>query len=334
MSSDELGQPQGEKTRICPSCRMQISVLAVKCRFCGEEVGKPKEEQRSLSISDLGGETIHHRAPSGSVMEALESYRAEEGDGTGEAELPDDIATKAMSEFDVDDAVFGATARKEQEASRQTQIQRAKRNRLMQIGIAVAVLVVAAVAVPMVLRSIDEKDAVAGDVVFVNRAPAALQAGEYLEALELATQAVQQDNSPDNRRILDEVVTALSGEVSAKMEMRSGWTRSTLRQAVALSENAATTYPNEVTENLRARALDEDTAYSVVLVSIDGDEAVFQLPGSSETKFRVKKGENFYDERFEVEQVLSGTSQVFLRDSERNGRRLRVRLQGTPTERG
>lgn len=332
MSSDELDGPK-EKTRICPSCRMQISVLAVKCRFCGEEVGKPKEEQRSLSISDLGGETIHHRAPSGSVMEALESFRAETGEGVGESALPDDIATQAMSDFDVDDAVFGGTARKEQEASRQHQVQQAKRNRMIQIVAAVLVLAIAAIAVPMVLRNLNEKEAVAGDVVFVNRAPAALADGQYLEALELATNAVQQDNSPDNRRILDEVVTALSAQVSAKMEARSGWTSSSLREAVALAENAAKMYPNEVTENTRARALEENTAYNIVLVSIDGDEAVFQLPSSRDTKYRVKKGDVFYDDRFSVEQILAGTNQVFLRDTERNDRRLRVRLQGTPTER-
>jgi len=71
------GRPQ-DKTRLCPTCRMEISVLATKCRFCGEEVGRPREEQRTLTIEDLGGETIEHYAPSNSVMEALEAFRSEE----------------------------------------------------------------------------------------------------------------------------------------------------------------------------------------------------------------------------------------------------------------
>lgn len=67
----------GEKTRLCPSCRMEISVLATKCRFCGESVGRPRDETRSLSINDLGGETVRHYAPSSSVMEAMEAFRSE-----------------------------------------------------------------------------------------------------------------------------------------------------------------------------------------------------------------------------------------------------------------
>ncbi|MBM3289605.1 MAG: hypothetical protein FJY92_05590, partial [Candidatus Hydrogenedentes bacterium] len=68
---------KNEKSRLCPSCRMEISVLATKCRFCGESVGRPRDETRSLSIDDLGGETIRHYAPSSSVMEAMEAFRSE-----------------------------------------------------------------------------------------------------------------------------------------------------------------------------------------------------------------------------------------------------------------
>ncbi len=56
---------------------MEISVLATKCRFCGESVGRPRDESRSLSINDLGGETVRHYAPSSSVMEAMEAFRSE-----------------------------------------------------------------------------------------------------------------------------------------------------------------------------------------------------------------------------------------------------------------
>src|SRR5690606_34714265 len=63
--------------RLCPTCRMEIRVLATKCRFCGENVGRPRDEVRALSIDDLGGETIRHYAPSSSVMEAIEAFRSE-----------------------------------------------------------------------------------------------------------------------------------------------------------------------------------------------------------------------------------------------------------------
>jgi hypothetical protein len=74
---DSPGQRRDEKMRLCPTCRMEISVLATKCRYCGEEVGRPRDESRSLSVSDLGGETVQHYAPSSSVMEALEAFRSE-----------------------------------------------------------------------------------------------------------------------------------------------------------------------------------------------------------------------------------------------------------------
>lgn len=75
---DSSGPKRTEKMRLCPTCRMEISTLATKCRYCGEEVGRPRDESRSLSVSDLGGETVQHYAPSSSVMEALEAFRSEE----------------------------------------------------------------------------------------------------------------------------------------------------------------------------------------------------------------------------------------------------------------
>lgn len=78
MSESSTPSSNQEKMRLCPTCRMEISVLATKCRYCGEEVGRPRDESRALSIADLGGETVQHYAPSSSVMEALEAFRSEE----------------------------------------------------------------------------------------------------------------------------------------------------------------------------------------------------------------------------------------------------------------
>lgn len=77
MSQSPSSPERNEKMRLCPSCRMEISVLATKCRFCGESVGRPRDETRALTIDDLGGETIRHYAPSSSVMEAMEAFRSE-----------------------------------------------------------------------------------------------------------------------------------------------------------------------------------------------------------------------------------------------------------------
>ena len=74
-----------DKTRLCPTCRMEISILATKCRYCGENVGRPRDEARQLTVKDLGGESIKHYVPPSSVMEALESFRAEEETSTAPA---------------------------------------------------------------------------------------------------------------------------------------------------------------------------------------------------------------------------------------------------------
>lgn len=67
-----------EKSRMCPTCRMEISFFATKCRFCGEPVGRPKEEVRQLTVRDLGGENGSQYAPGEDVVDALEMFRQEE----------------------------------------------------------------------------------------------------------------------------------------------------------------------------------------------------------------------------------------------------------------
>lgn len=73
----EHGNEQ-DATRLCPTCRMPISILATRCRHCGETVGRPRKEQAELTIEDLGGERQSTYTVSGNVMDALEAFREEE----------------------------------------------------------------------------------------------------------------------------------------------------------------------------------------------------------------------------------------------------------------
>jgi len=66
-----------DATRLCPTCRMPISILAIKCRYCGANVGRPRKEQAELSVEDLGGERRTNYTLSGNVIDALEAFRAE-----------------------------------------------------------------------------------------------------------------------------------------------------------------------------------------------------------------------------------------------------------------
>ncbi len=74
---DDLHLPK-DKMRLCPICRMPISVWAIRCRFCGETVGRPKREMETYTIKDLGGETPAEGTPvSSDVLEAIEEFRKE-----------------------------------------------------------------------------------------------------------------------------------------------------------------------------------------------------------------------------------------------------------------
>jgi len=73
-SSDHEGR---EKDRLCPLCRMPISILATKCRYCGELVGRAREKDRKLSVLDIGG-SAPSCAPGEEVVDAFEAFRQEE----------------------------------------------------------------------------------------------------------------------------------------------------------------------------------------------------------------------------------------------------------------
>ncbi|HNZ19239.1 MAG TPA: hypothetical protein PKK44_12995, partial [Candidatus Hydrogenedentes bacterium] len=52
-----------DKTRVCPYCRMEISIFATKCFHCGERVDPPRTDQRHFSMEDLGGRKSTNYAP-------------------------------------------------------------------------------------------------------------------------------------------------------------------------------------------------------------------------------------------------------------------------------
>lgn len=78
VDKDEGSNIGKDPMRLCYVCRMPISVLAIRCRYCGAEVGRPRKEQETFTVADLGGEKVGTYTVSGNVTDALESFMMEE----------------------------------------------------------------------------------------------------------------------------------------------------------------------------------------------------------------------------------------------------------------
>ena len=63
------------KTKICPFCREQIDLLALKCVHCGERVGQPLTRERQLTEDDIGRPETVKVELSGSIVSAYQQLR-------------------------------------------------------------------------------------------------------------------------------------------------------------------------------------------------------------------------------------------------------------------
>jgi hypothetical protein len=333
-----------EKTRLCPSCRCTISILATKCRFCGEEVGKPKEEARLLTTADLGGETIYHRAPSGSVMEAMEAFRAEETQAKLEesqrrsqiqkrnssilrrkkqetpppkkSDLPElDERSRAMAEAATSVRPFGmsTTIANYQQPTAQ--------ERILQIGgIAVAALLVIGLlifGIGYINRYLEARDAPVVEQV-VNRAPALLEQGDLHGAIDAAAAALAKSDAPEHQAIAAQVIDRVSTEVTDLINA-APWRMQHVREAAALAEELAVKLRSEQTRLLNQEAQQELSDYSIELAGVANntvrlihkDTVITIVDKPDET-------ETFLNGRFQLEEVRNNSIRV--RDTKRLAR--------------
>lgn len=307
---------------------MQISVLAVKCRFCGEEVGKPKEELRTLSINDLGGEVIHHRAPSGSVIEAMEAFRVETGLEEA-ADSPDDPATHvAAPAMDadgmpiLDQDTYGTYS---SSSSSITSVREVKpvtlASRVKTIGLVLAVLlvlIVLGVQAPGWISQLRESEAEAIEPTFVNRAPRIIaRGGSPIEALTAAMEAIDYEDSAPNKKIAEDALAGVLEEIQGLLNA-SPFSNEKLNEASKLTAHAAELYPNERTREQIEEVRAETTAYKIILIGIDSSTGTATFRKSGSDPFYVKQGEMLLD-RFYVRSI-GGTSSVTLEDRIRRNR--------------
>lgn len=315
---------------------MMISVLATKCRWCGEDVGKPKDETRELSITDLGGETIYHRAPSGSVMDALESFRVEESSENMSVEKDDDleqITTQKRIESADDIAPTDADGMpvlnemSQQLASmsgsdsistRSTPKRRPATWRDNIVPVSAAILGIAAVSIAGVFGwgkyqdYVEEKNR-PPEIIYVNKAPGLLAQGRSMEALQAAANALGENPTEENKAIAQSAVDAVREDVN-KILNADIWSINEISGAAGLAEKAEEIYHSPDTARLKTDTAAENSLYRMVLTEVDAKkgEAIFTLIKTNNPSQTVHQGD-FLEERFLVKKI--STRSVIVEDS-------------------
>jgi len=343
-------QNRQDKTRICPFCRMEISVFATKCFHCGERVDPPRTDQRHFSMEDLGGRRTTKYAPSESVMAALETFRAEligdiqsdkEGAAGGQAGhsgernnapappesgLPSlDEHSRALASLHEESRPTGAFA----QPYAQPGSSLSKRlGTVLAILIVLAVLAVGGFGLYRMQAGEEQEPAVVTmQVSPPNRAPQLLEEGKLLEALSAAREAIGLDASEKNKAIQKEVCDAIAAKAEEHLNAEP-WHPEDLVRARELTSQAAIIDPDQSLLELEEKVKQEEYAYGMMLVRPEpergGGTAKFRLNALSEAaqeagdKFvTVETGEKFAG-RFRLIQV--GRSEAVVEDLLRNRR--------------
>lgn len=329
MSEDEQQATGSDDLRLCPTCRMAISVLATRCRYCGETVGRPRKEEASFSIQDLGGERKTTYTVSGNVMDALEAFRAEEITQQEQEQLDREAATQktsgdgGMPELDAEhramaEAVTGDISPRRKREPRKT----SPLDNLPQIiGVVVGVPVILGIlwfGYGAVTNYIETRNA---EEVIEYTSPGLqmIERGEPVtEALISSIEAVEIADTPENRRILDSVRKQFVEEVNALLA-ENPFRRERLDQASAMTTRAAVQSSNPEIAALRREVEEEVAAYKLILTTIDmaAGTATFKLhnPYFDANEQTVGVGD-YVQDRFIVRHVRERS--VRLEDTERN----------------
>lgn len=322
---------------------MAISILATRCRYCGESVGRPRKEEASFSIQDLGGERKSNYTVSGNVMDALEAFRAEEvTQQEKEAEEREVInrkaqadrvasATAGLPELDAEHLAMAEAVTAESIAPRRKRTPR-KTSPFDNLPQIMAVVV----GVPLLLGAIwfgygaitDYLERKNAEEVLEYASPGLemLNRGESTtEALISSIEAVRLADTPENRQVLDEVRSRFVEEVNALLT-QNPFRRETLDKASVMTTRAAVASSNERIAALRREVEQEIAAYKFILVNIDKDAklATFKLhnPYFDAEEETVGVGD-YVEDRFIVQRVLDRS--VRLEDTMRSvGGRPRV----------
>jgi ribosomal protein L40E len=297
--------PPQEEMRYCPTCRSLISVWAVKCRYCGEEVGRPKKEEAHFTVKDLGGDSTSTYVVSGDVIEAIEAFREEER-ARREAEEQEKLnqstwfrrKTSTEAPADASQAPVPPTPKKKalnellkelDEPNTRTQHKR----RDVFEGISRNVLIFAGVVAGIVLLyvTMDYTWGIVKDYFYrpqttagyENRALMMLDQGQPVTAaLQEALAALGHDPSPENRAIADQVRLRVIEHVQNLLTAHP-WSLDKLHEASRVASQAAQLDGDPRIKDLFRQVEAEVAAYKMVVVEISPDQktAKFRLQDPS-----------------------------------------------------
>jgi hypothetical protein len=336
--------PEQDQMRPCPICRSMISFLAIRCKFCGAEVGRPRKEAETLTVQDLGGMSETTYTISGNVMDALEAFRAEEiasqeqdrrvkeaaaatwfgkrpKQGDMNARVEAGLPELDAAHQDLADSMFGGAhpggkgARPKPAAFDGPLITR----KLFVLAGIVAGLVILYLGTEIAWARIKDyiaKRRNADQIVYVNRALEMLNNGRpSIEALEEALEALKYNKTSDNERIAGDVRTRFVNDVN---EILAGepFVRDQLDRASQLVTRAALKDNNRVTQELAGKVEREVATYKLVLTAVEanGERATFRLHDPQYPQQEQKVGVGDYvEDRFLVKRILSNS--VVLEDT-------------------
>lgn len=304
--------------RLCPICRMPISVLATKCRHCGGEVARPRKKEASLTIRDLGGAQSTTYTPSGDVIEAIESFRAEVlssqvVENTSAGGLPElDARSRDLMQF-----AMSGTSHPTPPPTKALHPQQVDTRRLMTWAGGVVAVLIALFLMYKIVEGLGT-DEVAAPPSFHNRAPEIMASnGPSLDALRAALEAVRTQATPENLKILDDTRAYVANEVNGLLSA-DPWAPEALERASRLTSEAVGIDNDARIRDLRQQVLDEVAAYSMFLtVNADARTVTYKKSADAAEAETVGEGDLMAN-RFEVLRITE--RQVRLEDTKRASR--------------
>lgn len=342
-----------DEMRLCPICRMKVSVWATKCHHCGEELGRPRREEAKLTLKDLGGAEQTKYTPSGNVTGALESFRVEEVAAevsrsqskpvgfwsrlmgkkaplverkpTAEDESPElNEYSKNLAASILDDmpgSTGGAGRGRNKAASPNPAEQIFKI-----VGALVAVVLLyfgGSFAWDKVSAYIEARNR-PPVVHYVNKAPEMLARGDRpIDVFEEAVKAVNINDNESNRDIVSQVRNLVLQDVDDLLAMNP-WRGENHDKAYAYIQRAVNIDNHPAVEAKFEEVNKEVAAYKFVLKSIDetATEATFRTNHPNfPAEVTVQRADRLMD-RFIVQRISQHA--VELSDDKYDGRKLRI----------